>query len=138
MRQATTILSVRTNGRGFTDITARLRGWVEEQGMREGLLTLFIRHTSASIIVQENADPDVLSDLMDAFDRLAPRGAAYRHSTEGADDMPAHIKAALTAVGTSIPLIDGHLALGIWQAVYLVEHRDRPHAREIALHLLGE
>lgn len=138
MRQATTILSVRTNGRGFTDITARLRGWVEEQGMREGLLTLFIRHISASIIVQENADPDVLSDLMDAFDRLAPRSAAYRHSTEGADDMPAHIKAALTAAGTSIPLIDGHLALGIWQAVYLVEHRDRPHAREIALHLLGE
>lgn len=106
--------------------------------MREGLLTLFIRHTSASIIVQENADPDVLSDLMDAFDRLAPRSAAYRHSTEGADDMPAHIKAALTAAGTSIPLIDGHLALGTWQAVYLVEHRDRPHAREIALHLLGE
>ena len=138
MRQATTILSVRTNGRGFTDITARLRGWVEGQGMREGLLTLFIRHTSASIIVQENADPDVLSDLMDAFERLAPRGAPYRHSTEGKDDMPAHIKTALTAAGTSIPLIDRHLALGTWQAVYLVEHRDRPHTREIALHLLGE
>lgn len=138
MRQATTILGLATTGRGFMDVTGPVRAWAEGQGMTQGLLTLFIRHTSASILVQENADPDVLSDLLDAFERLAPRGAAYRHGTEGPDDMPAHIKTAITATQASIPLIGRRLALGTWQAVYLVEHRDRPHRRELALHLMGE
>ena len=138
MRQATTILNFRTGGRGFLDVTAKLRGWAEGQAMEEGLLTLFIRHTSASILVQENADPDVLADLAEALDRLAPRDHPYHHMTEGPDDMPAHIKAALTATSLAIPLIGGHLALGTWQAVYLVEHRDRPHTREIACHLMGK
>ena len=138
MRQATAILSFRTSGQGFLDATERVGAWVEAQGMEEGLLTLFIRHTSASILVQENADPDVLADLSNALDRLAPRTHGYRHRTEGPDDMPAHIKAALTATSLAIPLIDGHLALGIWQGIYIVEHRDRPHTREIACHLIGE
>ncbi len=138
MRQATSILTFQTRGRGFVDATPRISAWAQEQGMEEGLLTLFIRHTSASILVQENADPDVLTDLADALGRLAPRDHPYHHATEGPDDMPAHIKAALTATSLAIPLIGGHLALGIWQAIYLVEHRDRPHAREIGCHLIGE
>lgn len=137
MRQATTILTVETRGRSFVDVTGPVSRWAEGQGMGEGLLTLFIRHTSASILVQENADPDVLADLMDALDRLAPRTAPYRHRTEGPDDMPAHIRTAITATTLSIPLIAGRLALGTWQAIYLLEHRDRPHRRELALHLLG-
>ena len=137
MRQATTILSFRTSGQGFLDATARIGAWVEAQGMEEGLLTLFIRHTSASILVQENADPDVLDDLSQALDRLAPRTQPYRHRTEGPDDMPAHIKAALTATSLAIPLISGRLALGTWQGIYIAEHRDRPHTREVACHLIG-
>ncbi|MEN6542563.1 secondary thiamine-phosphate synthase enzyme YjbQ [Parvibaculum sp.] len=138
MRQATTTLSFRTSGQGFLDATARIGDWVEAQGMEEGLLTLFIRHTSASILVQENADPDVLADLGQALDRLAPRTHPYLHRTEGPDDMPAHIKAALTATSLAIPLIGGHLALGTWQGIYIAEHRDRPHSREVACHLVGE
>lgn len=137
MRQATRIIRVETGGRGFYDVTAALRDVVRGARMGEGLLTVFCRHTSASLLVQENADPSVLSDLEAAFARLAPEGAAYAHDTEGPDDMPAHIRAALTQTQLSIPIIGGALALGTWQGVYLVEHRRRPHRREIALHVLG-
>lgn len=106
--------------------------------VREGLLTVFCRHTSASLLIQENADPTVLRDLEAVFARLAPEGAGYAHDTEGADDMPAHIRVALTQTQLSIPLIGGALALGVWQGVFLFEHRRRPHRREIALHLIGE
>lgn len=138
MRQATTILSFRTNGSGFLEVTKPVSAWVAAQGMGQGLLTLFICHTSASILVQENADPDVLEDLGQALERLAPRTLPYVHRTEGPDDMPAHIKAALTATSLAIPLIDGRLALGTWQGIYVAEHRDRPHTREVAAHLIGE
>jgi secondary thiamine-phosphate synthase enzyme len=103
----------------------------------DGLLTLFIRHTSASLTIQENADPDVLRDLADALDRFAPRKHPYRHDMEGPDDMPAHIRSMLTAASLSIPVVCGRLVLGTWQAIYLVEHRDAPHTREIALHYVG-
>lgn len=138
MRQATRIIRLETGGRGFYDCTAALADFVRGARMGEGLLTVFCRHTSASLLVQENADPSVLSDLQAAFDRLAPEGAQYAHDTEGPDDMPAHIRAALTQTQLSIPVIGGALALGAWQGVYLVEHRRRPHRREIALHLIGE
>jgi secondary thiamine-phosphate synthase enzyme len=138
MRQAATILSTATRGQGLVEITREVRAWTAEQGMRTGLLTLFCRHTSASLLIQENADPDVARDVEDYFARLAPESGAYRHQDEGADDMPAHLRAALTGVQLSIPLIDGRLALGAWQGVWLFEHRARPHRREIALHLLGE
>ena len=138
MRQATGIVAVETKGQGFTDVTHEITRWAGEAGMREGLLTLFIRHTSASLLIQENADPAVLDDLRDALDRLAPRDGGWRHDAEGPDDMPAHIRAALTQTHLAIPLIGGRLALGIWQGIYVVEHRDRPHRRELALHLLGE
>lgn len=138
MRQATGIVAVETKGQGFTDVTHEITRWAGEAGMREGLLTLFIRHTSASLLIQENADPAVLDDLRDALDRLAPRDGGWRHDAEGPDDMPAHIRAALTQTHLAIPLIGGRLALGTWQGIYVVEHRDRPHRRELALHLLGE
>lgn len=138
MRQATRIIRLETGGRGFYDCTAALADFVRGARMGEGLLTVFCRHTSASLLVQENADPSVLSDLQAAFDRLAPEGAHYAHDTEGPDDMPAHLRAALTQTQLSIPVIGGALALGAWQGVYLVEHRRRPHRREIALHLIGE
>ena len=138
MKQATGIIAVETKGQGFTDMTREITRWAGAEGMREGLLTLFIRHTSASLLIQENADPDVLADLGDALDRLAPRDGGWRHDAEGPDDMPAHIRAALTQTHLSIPLIGGRLALGTWQGIYVVEHRDRPHRRELALHLIGE
>jgi secondary thiamine-phosphate synthase enzyme len=107
--------------------------------MRNGLLTVFIQHTSASLLIQENADPDVVRDLTDYFERIAPENDPhYRHTIEGPDDMPAHIKTALTTTQLSIPLIDGELALGTWQGIYVFEHRSRPHRRMVALHLLGE
>jgi secondary thiamine-phosphate synthase enzyme len=137
MRQATRIIRVETGGRGFYDVTAALVDFVRGARMGEGLLTVFCRHTSASLLIQENADPSVLSDLETAFAGLAPEGAPYRHDTEGPDDMPAHIRAALTQSSLSIPVVAGALALGTWQGVYLVEHRRRPHRREIALHLIG-
>lgn len=137
MRQAAGELRVRTRPRSVTDITADVRAWVAAQGMTTGLLTLFVRHTTASLIVQENADPDVLADLLDAFDRFAPQGAGYRHETEGPDDMPGHIKAALAAVSLSIPVADGGPVLGTWQAIYLAEWRAAPHTRTVALHLIG-
>jgi secondary thiamine-phosphate synthase enzyme len=111
--------------------------WVAEAGIRAGLLTAFCRHTSASLALQENADPDVQKDLLTALDRLAPRGAGYVHRLEGPDDMPAHIRAMLTGAAVPIPVVEGRLALGTWQGLYLVEHRDRPHRREVLLHVAG-
>ena len=137
MKLTTHILNVRTKGPGFTDITADVRLWVRGLASGDGQLTLFIRHTSASLVIQENADPDVLADLMDALECIAPRSGLYRHATEGADDMPAHIKTMLTSTSLSIPVIGGGALLGTWQAVYLLEHRDQPHQREIVLHYSG-
>ncbi len=131
------LLTVRTSGRGFTDLTAEIARFVDAVGAKEGTVTLFIRHTSASLTIQENADPTVLLDLTSALDRLAPEGAGWQHDTEGPDDMPAHIRAALTQTHLSIPIIGGALMLGVWQGVFLVEHRRRPHRREIALHVIG-
>lgn len=138
MRQAAQVLAIQTAGAGLREITRDVTRWVEAQRMTTGLLTLFCRHTSASLLIQENADPDVARDLEDYFAGLAPESGAYRHQDEGSDDMPAHLRAALTGVQLSIPLVDGRLALGTWQGVYLFEHRRRPHRREVALHLLGE
>ena len=136
-RQAAGRLVVETRGRGFTEITREVARWAAGTGIRHGLLTAFCRHTSASLTIQENADPDVRTDLLAALDRLAPRDAPYVHTLEGADDMPGHIRTMLTGVAVTIPLVDGRLALGTWQGLYLVEHRDRPHRREIVLHLIG-
>ena len=137
LMQAHHSVSIATRGPGFTDVTPRVTAWLASIGARDGLLTLFVRHTSASLTIQENADPDVLRDLADALDRLAPRQARYRHSIEGADDMPAHIRAMLTSVSLGVPVVGGRAVLGTWQAVYLVEHRDQPHEREIVLHYVG-
>jgi secondary thiamine-phosphate synthase enzyme len=131
------LLTVQTSGTGFTDLTAEVAKFVSEAGAREGAVTLFIRHTSASLTIQENADPTVLVDLATALNRLAPENAGWRHDTEGPDDMPAHIKTMLTATSLHIPVLQGALALGTWQAVYLVEHRARPHRREIVLQFIG-
>jgi secondary thiamine-phosphate synthase enzyme len=139
MRQATHRLTVRTRGAGLYDVTRELRAWLERQRIDTGLLTVFIRHTSASLVVQENADPDVLRDLESFLRRVVPEDdRLYRHTTEGPDDMPAHIRAALTATQLSIPVVEGELALGTWQAVYVFEHRARGHGRELVLHLAGE
>ena len=138
MRQATHTLSTETAGPGLYDITNRVVDWCGLQGMQEGLLTLFIRHTSASLTIQENADPDVCHDLQDFFDRIAPQHGRYRHSAEGPDDMPAHIKTALTQVQLTIPLQHGRPALGTWQGIYLFEHRRHRHTRQVAMHLLGD
>ena len=131
------LLTVQTSGRGFTDITAEIAKFVKDAAAKEGAVTLFIRHTSASLTVQENADPSVLDDLTTALDRLAPEHAGWRHDTEGPDDMPAHVKTMLTATSLHIPVLRGELALGTWQAVYLIEHRSRPHRREIVLQFSG-
>lgn len=138
MRQAAQVLAVQTRGQGLVEITREAAAWTQAQGMTTGLLTLFCRHTSASLTIQENADPDVRRDLEDWVAALAPESAAYRHQDEGPDDMPAHLRAVLTGVQLSIPLIGGRLALGTWQGIYLFEHRRRPHRREVALHLLGD
>jgi secondary thiamine-phosphate synthase enzyme len=138
MRQAAHTLTIDTPGQGLHEITREVTAWVGGQGMTSGLLTLFCRHTSASLLIQENADPDVRRDLEDHVARLAPESREYRHQDEGPDDMPAHLRAALTGVQLSIPLTGGRLALGTWQGVYLFEHRRRPHRREVVLHLLGD
>ena len=122
----------------LTDITERARKFVSASGITSGLLSVFIQHTSASLVIQENADPDVLKDLADAFAGLAPRTANYRHTTEGPDDMPSHIRSALTQTSLSIPVADGKPLLGTWQAIYLFEHRDAPHQRHIVMHIIGE
>src|SRR6185437_15109013 len=130
MRQASTILAIAAKGRGLVDITRAVEGWLAGAGIETGLLTLFCRHTSASLLIQENADPDV---------RAEPDGdRRYTHTTEGPDDMPSHIRAALTQTSLSIPVVGGRLALGTWQAIYLFEHRTAPHRREIAAHVMGE
>ena len=131
------LLSVQTSGRGFTDLTAEIARFVKDARANEGAVTLFIRHTSASLTIQENADPTVLEDLTTALDRLAPEDAGWRHDTEGPDDMPAHIKTMLTATSLQIPVLKSELMLGTWQAVYLIEHRSRPHRREIVLQFAG-
>jgi secondary thiamine-phosphate synthase enzyme len=138
LRQSNTTLGFDTRGRGLVEITRPVADWATATGMESGLLTLFVRHTSASLVVQENVDPDVRGDLERFFTRLVPDGdALFQHRDEGPDDMPAHVRAALTAVQLSIPLSDGRLALGRWQGIYLWEHRLRPHRREVALHLVG-
>ncbi len=139
MRQSLHRLSLTTRGRGLHEFTAEVGAWVQAQDIAEGLLTLFIQHTSASLTIQENADPDVLRDLDDFFSALVPDDPSrYRHVSEGADDMPAHIRAALTQSQLAVPVEGGRLALGTWQGIYLFEHRVRPRTRHIALHLLGE
>jgi secondary thiamine-phosphate synthase enzyme len=131
------LLTVQTSGPGFTDLTSEIAKFIDEARAREGALTLFIRHTSASLTIQENADPSVLGDLMTVLGRLAPENGGWRHDTEGPDDMPAHIKTMLTASSLHIPVLEGKLALGTWQAVYLIEHRRRPHRREVVLQFIG-
>ena len=139
MRQAVHHLTVATAGPGLYDVTDRLAAWVGGSAIRDGLLTVFIQHTSASLTIQENADPDVLRDLTDFFRRLVPEDPQrYRHVTEGPDDMPGHIRAALTATQLAVPVEAGRLALGTWQAVYVFEHRAGRFQRRLALHLLGE
>ncbi|WP_456622529.1 secondary thiamine-phosphate synthase enzyme YjbQ [Bradyrhizobium sp. P5_C12] len=139
--QATTVtsslLTVQTPGRGFTDLTAEVAKFVDEARARDGALTLFIRHTSASLTIQENADPSVLVDLTTALARLAPENAGWIHDTEGPDDMPAHIKTMLTQTSLHVPVLNGTLALGTWQGIYLIEHRARPHRREVVLQFIG-
>jgi secondary thiamine-phosphate synthase enzyme len=135
--QAFETLLVATRGPGLSELSDKVRGWLAEIAAVDGLLTLFIRHTSASLLIQENADPAVQIDLIKALERLAPKGEPYVHEVEGPDDMPAHIKAALTATSLSIPVRSGRMVLGTWQGIYLAEHRDRPHRREVVLHYLG-
>ena len=138
MPHQTHILTIATHGPSLTDFTREAADWVNAQAIATGLLTLFCQHTSASLLIQENAAPEVQTDLIAAFDRFVPEGPHYLHDSEGPDDMPAHIKAALTQTHLSIPVIDGHLALGTWQGIYLFEHRRHPHQRRIALHLSGD
>ncbi len=137
-QQSTTSLDIDTPGRALVEITRPVTEWVDAQRVQTGLLTLFIRHTSASLLIQENADPDVQADLNRFLARLVPDGdPLFRHRDEGPDDMPAHVRAALTAVQLSIPVLNGRLALGTWQGIYVWEHRLRPHRRQVVLHLLG-
>jgi secondary thiamine-phosphate synthase enzyme len=131
------LLTVQTSGRGFVDLSAEIASFVKDAGAIEGMVTLFIRHTSASLTVQENADPSVLRDLTAALDRLAPEDAEWSHDTEGPDDMPAHVKTMLTTISLQFPVMKGELMLGTWQAIYLIEHRRRPHRREIVLQFAG-
>ena len=138
MRQATHILQVRTRRRGLIEITEEIRSWLDAQSITTGLLTVFSRHTSASLLIQENAAEEVRADLETFFEQIAPEEPGrYTHDDEGPDDMPAHLRTALTPVQLSIPVIEGRLTLGTWQGIYLFEHRSRPHERQIALHLLG-
>ena len=131
-------MTVETAGTGFTDLTAEVENFVRETGARGGAVTLFIRHTSASLTIQENADPSVLADLTTALDALAPENAGWTHDTEGPDDMPAHVKTMLTGASLQVPVLNGELALGTWQAIYLIEHRSRAHRREIVLQYIGD
>jgi len=137
LEQAQHTLSIDTRGPGFTDLTRQVAGWLASIGARDGLLTLLVRHTSASLTIQENADPDVLRDLAETLEKLAPRAARYHHAIEGPDDMPAHIRSMLTATSLGEPVTGGKAVLGTWQAIYLIEHRDAPHVREVVLHYVG-
>jgi len=139
MRQATSLLEFHTPRQGLVEITREVADWVSARGMTEGLLTLFCRHTSASLLIQENAAPAARRDLEAYFARIAPEDPGrYEHGDEGPDDMPAHLRTALTQTQLSVPLIGGRVALGTWQGIYLFEHRRRPHRRSLALHLIGE
>ncbi|GAA3715241.1 secondary thiamine-phosphate synthase enzyme YjbQ [Sphingomonas cynarae] len=138
MRQTTTMLTIATPGAGLHEITDRIVRWIGETGIDEGLLTVFCRHTSASLLIQENAAPAARRDLERYFARIAPESDRYEHDDEGPDDMPAHLRSALTTVQLSIPVIRGEMALGTWQGIYLFEHRRAPHRRTLALHLIGE
>ena len=139
MKQSNHILVIDTQRRGLVDITREVRAWLDSQSIASGLATLFCTHTSASLLIQENAAAEVRSDLEAFFDKLAPENPSlYEHNAEGPDDMPAHLRTALTQVQLSIPIIDGELALGVWQGIYLFEHRRRAHQRRIALHVIGE
>ena len=131
------ILTVQTAGAGFVDLTAEVGRFVGDARAQEGVATLFVRHTSASVTIQENADPSVLRDLITTLDRLAPEDAPWSHDAEGPDDMPAHVKTMLTATSLQVPVLGAKLALGTWQAIYLIEHRSRPHRREVVLQFMG-
>ena len=139
MHQSTHRLQIPTRGKGLYEITGQIAAWLRESAIRTGLLTVFVQHTSASLTIQENADPDVVHDLNAFFNRLVPEdNRLYRHTCEGPDDMPAHIRAALTLTQLSIPVEQGRMALGTWQGVYVFEHRAVPHRRNVVLHLIGE
>ncbi|HEX4171399.1 MAG TPA: secondary thiamine-phosphate synthase enzyme YjbQ [Acetobacteraceae bacterium] len=138
MKQALHRLTIATDRQGLVEITDQVCRWLSAQGIQTGLLTIWCRHTSASLLVQENADPDVRADLQAFFRRLAPEHAGYRHEDEGPDDMPAHIRSALTQTQLGIPVEKGRPVLGTWQGIYLFEHRSMPHQREVVLHLIGE
>lgn len=139
MKQQFHELTISTRGRGLYDFTREVESWLHQNHFCDGLVTLHLKHTSASLLIQENADPDVRRDLESFFKRLVPDGdPLFVHMAEGIDDMPAHIRTALTAVNLSIPLHDGELALGTWQGIYLWEHRTHPHTRRVALHFIGE
>ena len=133
----TSQLVVQTRGKGFVDLTSEIEKFVAEAKAEEGAVTLFIRHTSASLTIQENADPSVLADLQTALARLAPENAGWTHDTEGPDDMPAHIKTMLTSASLQVPVVNGAMTLGTWQAIYLIEHRARPHRREVVVQFIG-
>ena len=136
--QASHVLAVATRGKGFVEITRELAAWLSTIAADDGLLTVFVQHTSASLTIQENADPNVRRDLLDTLEQLAPEDRPYAHNEEGPDDMPSHIKAMLTAVSLSIPVKDGSMTLGTWQGVYLIEHRTAPHRRNVVLSFIGE
>lgn len=138
MKQLQKTIAVPTTGRGFYDVTGEVRAVVAASGVRTGLCTLFVRHTSASLVIQENADPAVLRDLAKWMERLAPESTEYEHDDEGPDDMPGHLRSAVTRTGESVPVTAGSLALGTWQAIYLWEHRAVGHRREIVVHVSGE
>jgi secondary thiamine-phosphate synthase enzyme len=139
MRQQTGLLEIQTRGRGLAEVTGQICDWVERSGLRDGLLTVFCRHTSASLLIQENAASEVRADLETFFEAIAPEDPKrYRHNDEGPDDMPSHIRTALTGVSLAIPLVGGRLALGTWQGIYIFEHRRAPHTRQLAMHLIGE
>jgi len=138
LRQASAIFRFETRGRGFTEITRDVAGWLAGTGIREGIVHLLCRHTSASLLIQENAARAVRLDLEEWFERIAPESARYAHDDEGPDDMPAHLRATLTGVTLSIPVMDGRMMLGTWQGIYLAEHRRSPHRREVAVHVTGE
>lgn len=138
MKQHQATLTISTRGRAFHDATDDVRAVVAKSGVRVGMCVVFVRHTSASLVIQENADPAVLRDLARWLERLAPESEAYEHDDEGPDDMPGHLRSAVTRTSESIPVSDGRLALGTWQAIYLWEHRARPHRRELVVHVFGE
>jgi len=139
MRQSTHTLTIETKTRGLIEITRDIVHWVAKENFRSGLLTVYCRHTSASLLIQENADPDVQTDLQNYFEEIAPEDPdRYVHGVEGPDDMPAHIRTALTQTSLSIPILEGKAVLGTWQGIYLFEHRTRPHRREIVLHAIGD